>query len=62
MSENHASDDFELGLREGYRAGEVERVALATANGDLRSDVKLWMDRYHQLEAMLSGPLETAEG
>ena len=30
---------YEEGLRAGYRKGEYERVALATANSDLRSDL-----------------------
>ncbi|UOF82164.1 hypothetical protein [Caudoviricetes sp.] len=30
-----------MGERAGYQRGEMERVALATANGDLRSDLLL---------------------
>ena len=32
-------DQYVAALREGYRAGEMERIALATANSDLRSDL-----------------------
>lgn len=33
------TDGYNDGLREGYKAGEMERIALATANSELRSDL-----------------------
>lgn len=34
------SDEFDRGWRAGYAAGDMERIALATANSDLRSEVR----------------------
>lgn len=38
-AEAHA-DGYNLGHRDGYRKGEMERVALATANSELRSELR----------------------
>lgn len=42
-------DPYQQGLRQGYRAGELERIALATANSDLRSEL---LAAYQQLEIL----------
>ncbi len=34
------NDDFEKGRRHGYQVGDLERIALATANSELRSQVR----------------------
>jgi len=33
------SAEYDEGLRDGYRRGEMERIALATANSELRSEL-----------------------
>ncbi len=43
MMENDVGQAFENGWQQGSRSGESERIALATANSDLRS-------RVHELE------------
>lgn len=48
-----STDDalYDQGHRDGYRKGEMERVALATANSELRSQVR-------ELQALLDlGPV-----
>jgi len=43
-----------LGQQDGYRVGEMERIALATANSDLRSEVLLLRTRIADVAALVS--------
>jgi len=41
---------YEQGFREGYRRGEMERIALATANSELRSELLLLQQQLKLLQ------------
>ncbi len=43
--DNYQDDKF----KEGYRTGEYERIALATKNSDLRSDLLRMQQNYTEL-------------
>jgi chaperonin GroEL (HSP60 family) len=40
-------------FREGYKVGEYERVALATKNSDLRSDILKLEQKYEETRILL---------
>lgn len=46
MNKYYTSEEF----REGYRTGDLERIALANSNSELRSDLHQLRTKFEELE------------
>lgn len=60
MTHDRVPEHEQDGWNRGYLAGEAERIELATANVDLRSDIAIWRNIAARLgealEALIDSP------